>query len=121
MGVPVLQSNNPMRQRLKHLLLVTLGGVLIGISGDFFRSPAPVGFGDILAGILLSPLVVTFGGRQISIPGLELGGLLFWPVYLALAILWLRTGRLPFLLFVLPWAAQGFFQVGFRWFVMSGV
>ena len=114
-----------MRQRLKHLLLVTLGGVAIGILGDVFLSPEPFSFSNIVGGILFSPLIVTFGGGHVSIEGAKdfflLGGLLFWPVYIGLAVLWLKLESISSLLLVLPWTAQAFFQIGLRLAVMSGV
>ncbi len=127
MDAPALRSDGwrMIRQRLKPLLLVTLGGMAIGISGDYFLSPAPFIVSDVLSALLLSPFVVTLGGSHVSIQGFEtlflIGGLLFWPVYFGLAVFWLRGGRLPFLLLILPWTAQGFFEVSLRLWVMSGV
>ena len=113
------------RQRLKHLLLVTLGGMAIGISGDYFLSPDPFRVSDVLAAILFSPLVVTLGGGHVTTQGFEplflIGGLLFWPIYFGLAICWLGRGWLACLLLILPWTAQGFFEICYRQTVMWGV
>ena len=114
-----------MRTRKEQLVAATLAGVAAGASGDIFLSPAPLGIEDTVVGILASPLAVTFGGGHVSLQGFEsfflIGGLFFWPVYVLLSVLWLRLGNRAFLLFVLLWAAQGFFQVGLRWAVMSGI
>lgn len=114
-----------MRRRVALLLALTVAGIAMGVLGDVFTSPIPIDFGAIAAGIVLSPLVVTFGGGHVSIQGAEdlffLGGLFFWPAYAALSFLWLRFGMIPPLVFVLPWTAQGFFEIGLRMAVLSGV
>lgn len=98
------------------LALSTLIGICIGVVGDYTAgddlSPS---LKDVPVALLLSPLVVTLGGRTVTTTGLAnaflVGGLLFWPVYLVLAWLWLKR-RVPWIwLAVILWCAQGFFQV----------
>ena len=71
-------------------------GIAIGVLGDILLSPTfrP---SYVLWGIVLSPFTVTAGGRAVTIDALDsmflVGGILFWPGYLVLSALWLRSRK----------------------------
>ena len=86
-----------MSARVLALFLASLGGIAMGVWGDFWRGDIDVSLREILAAITLSPLVVTFGGDAVAGTGRSdiffFGGLLFWPGDALLARLWLRRGN----------------------------
>ncbi|WNG22892.1 hypothetical protein F0U62_01755 [Cystobacter fuscus] len=113
------------RARALALFLATLGGIAMGVWGDFWRGDIAVSPGEILAAIVLSPLVVTFGGDAVAGTGRSdiffFGGLLFWLGYALLVRLWLKRGNPWWLILVVLWCSQGFFLVVHRLHRMSSV
>ena len=106
-------------KRLFVLTLCTFTGIGVGVSGDFATPHDPIAVGEVVDAILLSPIVVTFGGGGAGMRGafvyvVFFAGLLFWPVYVGLAWLWVRKGWKWIALAILLWSAQGFFRVVHR-------
>ena len=113
-------------RRLVGLLFVSLLGVAVGVLADL-QSTEPLSFpprsaaalvGDVLVALLFAPLVTTVGGfvafRWLPLPLALLFGVFGWlfcPVYALLAWRWLKTGALGWLLLLMFWCVQGFFQV----------
>ncbi|WP_155893212.1 hypothetical protein [Cystobacter fuscus] len=113
------------RARVAALFLVTLVGIALGIWGDFWRGDVDIPLRDVVASIVLSPWVVTFGGDAVARSGYShfffFCGLLFWPVYAILARLWLKRGQLLVLVVICLWCFQGFFLVVHRFYRISSV
>ena len=112
-----------MKRRLAFFLLGTFAGMCIGILGDFFTSE-PIHASDILSAILMSPIVVTVGGKAVTFKVVAnvffVGGLLFVPGYVLLLWLCLRRAASWASVGAFIWCAQGYFQVVHRlWAVMS--
>jgi hypothetical protein len=96
------------------LTVATGFGVAFGVVADFVVGGVHVSLGDVALAVLLSPLVVTIGGRAVASSFSTvflIGGLLFWPVWALLTWRWLVTRRMAFAVMIAMWSAQGFFQV----------
>lgn len=122
-----------MRMRVVLLVATTLAGICAGILGDKWEQRGVFKLSESLNGVVLSPVAITVGGRAVTITGLDprpaervrnlflAGGLLFWPIYIALAVLWLWRGYRLLPIVIVLWTAQGFFQIGLRWMMISSV
>lgn len=114
-----------MKTRWMPLVGVTAAGMLAGVIGDLLRADPGLSPRDVLWGVVFSPFIVTGGGAAVAPPALSslflIGGCAFWPIYLLLVVLWIRSGKGGFLVALFLWTAQGFFQIGHRMMVMSGV
>ena len=103
-----------MKQRPKAALVVaTLAGLLVGLSGDWLAGDIHVEFSDVIVAVLLSPILATVGGRAVTAPFPTLwlvGGLLFVPCWVILARRWLSHRTISALIVITLWSAQGFYQ-----------
>ena len=107
-----------MMKRIPPFLMATIAGIAVGLWGDHVAGGVEISTGRVAIAMLLSPVVVTVGGRAVDAPGLTIwfmmGGIAFWPGYLGLAWLWFRRG-VPFLwILAFLWTCQGFFQLMHR-------
>jgi hypothetical protein len=111
----------PLRRRIFFLVLSICAGIGAGIAGDFLDSgifAAPENEFSVLGvalSLLVSVLVIPLGAGGVSIrplvPYLAIAGLMFYPVLVSLAFLWLHGGRRYWLcVAIFLWCAQGFFQ-----------
>ena len=100
------------------LLLITVGGLLIGVVGDVVAGGVALSVDNVALAVVLSPILAAVGGRAVSIGNPEVflvGGILYWPIWGALAWRWLRHDSSVWLaLGILAWSAQGFFQLVHR-------
>lgn len=99
-------------------LASSLGGIAVGVGADYLAGDVKITLGSVVLALLLSPVVVPFGGKAV-VPGFLasgflLGGLLFWPVYIYLV--WRSFAKRDSYdwLWILGWCAQGFFQIVHR-------
>ena len=113
MGERVMPVGMVEHRRLM-LFLLTLLGLALGFIGDAVAGEVDLRVSDLVAAVLMAPLLAVVGGRAVSGPAAEafvVEGLLFWPVWGLLAWWWLRKGRTALLAaLIVLWSAQGFFQ-----------
>ena len=104
-----------MNRKTWAFLCSSLAGVGVGIAADFVLSSEPVRASYIPAACVLSPVLVTVGGKAVTVKWATdwflLGGISFIPVYAVL--MWVCIRR-PWI-WVYPaaflWCCQGYFQL----------
>ena len=111
------ENTKPILRRIVPFVLSSAGGVLVGMSGDLL-GPMRFDACELLGALLMSPVLVTFGGEHVTIPWARsfffCSGMAFLPGYVLLLALWLRKPFRWLYPIVFIWCAMGFFQLCHR-------
>lgn len=102
-----------------------LAGAAAGLFSGELIAPTGISAWRLFVSLLAAPLSLVVGAQATTIDvlrvPLEVGALLFWPVWVGLMVAWKRS-RSPILLVAMTmWTFQAFFQVTRRLEVLLSV